>query len=86
MTEGHETNWWGVVTHQYDENGVEYVRKNLSYTRAGMEAAIKRALDVAANEIDCGGCYNNCFDPTNCHEIEAAHIRALDPSQFIEKE
>jgi len=39
MTEGYESNWWGVVTHPYDEDGVEYVRADL------VEAAIKRALE-----------------------------------------
>jgi hypothetical protein len=39
MTEGYESNWWGVVTHPYDEDGVEYIRADL------VEAAIKRALE-----------------------------------------
>ena len=38
MTEGYESNWWGVVTHPYDEDGVEYVRADL------VEAKLAKAV------------------------------------------
>jgi hypothetical protein len=45
-------------------------------------AAVKRAIDACADEIDCGGCYGQCQDPANCHAKEASAIRALatDPA------
>jgi hypothetical protein len=52
------------------------------YTRAEVAAAVKRAIDACADEIDCGGCYGQCQDPANCHAKEASAIRALatDPA------
>jgi hypothetical protein len=52
------------------------------YTRAEVEAAVKRAIEACADEIDCGGCYGQCQDPANCHAKEASAIRALasDPA------
>jgi hypothetical protein len=61
---------------------VEYTRTDL--VRAQIEAAVKRALEGAANEIDCGGCSGQCLDPANCHAKDAECIRAIDPAQFVE--
>jgi hypothetical protein len=53
MTEGYESNWWGVVTHPYDEDGVEYVRADLVEAKL---AKAMEALNTAANWIDyCAG-------------------------------
>ena len=38
LTNGYETNWWGVVTDPFDENGVEYVRADLARTTSLAEA------------------------------------------------
>jgi hypothetical protein len=58
----------------------EYIRADLH--RAEIEAAVKRAIDACADEVDCGGCYGQCQDPANCHAKEASAIRALasDPA------
>ena len=40
MTEGYESNWWGVVTHPHDEDGVEYVRADL------VEAKLAKAVQA----------------------------------------
>jgi len=50
--------------------------------RAEVEAAVKRAIEACADEVDCGGCYGQCQDPANCSAKEAAAIRALasDPA------
>jgi hypothetical protein len=40
MTEDYESNWWGVVTHPYDEDGVEYVRADL------VEAKLAKAVQA----------------------------------------
>jgi hypothetical protein len=54
---------------------VELLRADLH--RAEIEAAVKRAIEACADEIDCGGCYGQCQDPANCHAKEASAIRAL---------
>ena len=54
---------------------------DLIYTRADMEAAIKRALDAAACREFIGDAEICTIDPRI-----AADIRALDPAQFIEEE
>lgn len=43
LTDGYEHNWWGVVTHELDDDAVEYVRADL------LTAAEKRA-DAAEAE------------------------------------
>ena len=73
---------------------------DLAYTYADMEAAIKQALDAAAQFIDCTcvgrktvlqcGHRNNhlrweACNEANCGALEAAGIRAIDPEQFIEE-
>lgn len=48
------------------------------YIRADLVPAIVRAaLEAAAREIDCGGCYGQCPDPNNCQQQDAKDIRAL---------
>jgi hypothetical protein len=69
MTEGYESNWWGVVTHPYDEDGVEYIRADL------VEAAIKRALEGVVDVLEDEGWLGDSM----------LRIRALDPAQFIEE-
>ena len=77
-----------------DHKGTEYIRADL------VEAAIKRALEGAAQSVDCAcsgketvlqcGHRNNrlrwesCGE-ANCLALEAVDIRALDPAQFIEE-
>jgi len=63
-----------------DEDYRELERADLH--RAEVEAAVKRAIEACADEIDCGGCYGQCQDPANCHAKEASAIRALatDPA------
>ena len=55
-----------------------------TYTRADMEAAIKRALEGAAECADSWIIW-----PTDCTGSEprriAQEIRAIDPAQFIEE-
>jgi len=50
MTEGYESNWWGVVTHPYDEDGVEYVRADL------VEAKLAKAVEALREIADAFGC------------------------------
>ena len=73
---------------------VEYIRADL------VEAAIKRALEGAAQSVDCACAgreavlqcshrnnrlrWESCGE-ANCLALEAADIRALDPAQFIEE-
>jgi hypothetical protein len=40
------------------------------------EAVLVAALKWAANEVDCGGCYGTCMDPSNCNAEDARIIRA----------
>jgi hypothetical protein len=83
--------WWQSKPHH---QMTEYIRADL------VEAAIKRALEGAAQSVDCAcagreivlqcGHRNNrlrwdsCGE-SNCLALEAADIRALDPAQFIEE-
>ena len=78
MTEGYESNWWGVVTHPYDEDGVEYIRADL------VEAAIKRALEGASRYHGRFLMVKTSVDVEAVVASEEA-IRALDPAQFIEE-
>lgn len=78
-----------------DPSGTEYVRRNLTYTRADMEAAIRRALEGAAKKIATqrGTVYDDDSPETmkwingNNSAVSSALaiIRALDPAQFIEE-
>ena len=52
---------------------------DLAYTYADMEAAIKQALEAAANMIRDGIDDSEWYNPVRA-------IRALDPAQFIEEE
>jgi hypothetical protein len=56
---------------------------DLIYTRADMEAAIKRALEGAAGQVSMFAEPNVSLDYSLDDEIKA--IRALDPAQFIEE-
>jgi hypothetical protein len=56
------------------------LRKKVGYIRADLvEAAIKRALEAAANMIRDGMDDSEWYNPVRA-------IRALDPAQFIEEE
>lgn len=64
---------WDLVAGQSDLNNLlEY------FSRADMEAAIKRALEAAANMIRDGMDDSEWYNPVRA-------IRALDPAQFIEE-
>ena len=65
-----------------DEPQQTYIREDV--VRAQIEAAVKRALEDAANHVDCGGCIGRCYDFYNCKQIQAESIRAIDPAQFVE--
>jgi hypothetical protein len=67
--------WHGHQHMQRPDLRTEYIRADLH--RAEVEAAVKRAIEACADEIDCGGCYGQCQDPANCHAKEASAIRAL---------
>ncbi len=41
-----------------------------------LDDVVKAALEFAANEVDCGGCYGTCMDPSNCNAEDARIIRA----------
>jgi hypothetical protein len=98
--------WWdddydvGVVSKHGDKSYIphearEYIR------REDVLAAIKRALEGAAQSVDCACAgreavlqcshrnsrtrWESCGE-ANCLALEAADIRALDPAQFIEEE
>ena len=45
-------------------------------TTPSPEAVARAALEFAANEVDCGGCYGTCMDPSNCNAEDARIIRA----------
>ena len=78
-TEGYEHNWWGVVTHEYDDDGVEYIRKDVH--RAEVESAAERALDGAARRLQE---LSVRFDYNLDDEIQA--ILELEPAQFVDGE
>jgi hypothetical protein len=76
------------------------IKPQRAYTRADMEAAIQRALEGAAQSVDCAcagreavlQCSHRnsrtrweCCGEANCSALEAADIRALDPAQFIKE-
>ena len=52
QTEGYEHNWWGVLTHVYDEEGVEYIRADLH--RAEVDALVAAAYEDAATTYEDG--------------------------------
>jgi superoxide dismutase len=82
------------------KRAIERLERERLYTEAETLAAIKRALEGAAQSVDCAcagretvlqcGHRNNrlrwesCGE-ANCLALEAADIRALDPAQFIEE-
>jgi len=74
-----EPTWW-LATQQNLPAKLDTELLRLTARIAQLEAAVEACIA----EIDCGGCYGNCFDPVNCRLDDVKAMRAAARAKITE--
>jgi hypothetical protein len=64
----------------YEQHGTVATLRALSAALTASQSETAAAYEVAAQEVDCGGCNGNCLIQYGCCADDARAIRALTPA------
>lgn len=74
LTDGYEHNWWGVVTDDFDEDGVSYIRADLARPSQAGDERVAR-LEATLREI---AAMATPSANATVRRMEAAALAAMD--------